>query len=76
MTTKDRLALVTVKVVFPQAVRAWQLDNCDNCKQHGLIFWIDKAEIVDAQGFVHGGFYCPNCDFGNAGKCHIEKLLR
>ena len=73
---KDRIALATVRVVFPQAIRAWQVGKCDNCKRDGLIFWIDKSEIVDADGFVHGGFYCPKCGFGNAGKCDINALLR
>lgn len=73
---QDRLALAQVKAIFPQAIRAWQITRCDNCKREGLIFWIDKSETVDRKGFVNGGFYCPKCGFSNAGQCHIELLLR
>jgi len=73
---KDRIALATVKVIFPQALRAWQVDKCDSCKREGLIFWIDKVQEVDNDGFVQGGFYCQKCGFSNAGKCSIELLLR
>lgn len=72
----DRLALAQVKAIFPQAIRAWVVTKCDDCKREGLIFWIDKNEPVDSQGFVSGGFYCTKCGYGNAGKCHVELLLR
>lgn len=74
--TQDRLALAQVKAIFPQAIRAWQVTKCDSCRREGLIFWIDKNEPVDHEGFVSGGFYCHKCAFSNAGKCHVELLLR
>lgn len=72
----DRLALAQVKAIFPQAIRAWVVTKCDDCKREGLIFWIDKTEFVDSEGFVSGGFYCTKCGYRNAGKCNVELLLR
>jgi hypothetical protein len=68
-------ALQTVRQVFPDAKFARYVDMC-HCKQGEQIFWSDKnRQSPDDDGYLEGGFYCPVCKFGNAGKCHISTLL-
>lgn len=73
---QDRLILAHVKAIFPRAIRAWDVGNCDSCKRKGLAFWIDSPQSPDNEGFISGGFYCLACGFGNAGKINAEVLLR
>lgn len=76
MIRKNRsAALQAVKKVFPQATFARYVDEC-HCKQDLQIFWMDKPQSPDNDGYLQGGFYCQSCGFGNAGKCHISALLR
>lgn len=69
-------ALKQVQEVFPEASFARWVDDC-HCKMGTQIFWFpEPRKSPDIEGYLEGGFYCPVCEFGNAGKCHIDLLLK
>lgn len=68
------MALQLVQEKFPEAMFARFVDEC-HCDMGKQIFWFVTPQSPDDEGFLSGGWYCPVCEFSNAGKCHIMKLL-
>jgi len=55
--------------------QAWFVSDCDACYGHGSIFYILEEQEPDIDGHYHGGFYCQDCGFSNAGRCHKDFLV-
>lgn len=53
----------------PEAKNIQDAGKCPDCKQKGayLFYQLDGNWIQEKGGWLHGGFYCENCGFGNAG---------
>lgn len=58
-----------------EVVQAWFVGECDACHGHGAIFYtIEDHAAIDEYNNVEGGFYCQDCGFSNAGRCHTDYL--
>lgn len=52
----------------PKAKNILDAGKCDNCKNKGFLFYqLDGDWEQEKDDWLQGGFYCPNCGFGNAG---------
>lgn len=57
----------------PHATNIRHAGKCDNCKRDGLLFYqhpdFDQPEPIPYgdRMALQGGYYCPRCEFSNAG---------
>ena len=67
-----------VKENNKNAIRSWEILGCDACNGSQVVsyFYIIKAESPDEDGMIDGGYICQQCGFSNAGKCHVDLLLK
>lgn len=61
--------------IWPDAEHITPVGVCDCCKGGSEYFFtLPKYFKLDAKGYAHGGYYCVDCKFSNAG-CYPAELV-
>jgi len=71
----SKKALEIVRNVFPDAITATVLRECDNCKESQAIFFQIEGDGYVGLGWFSGGVYCPECGFSNSARVHVDAMI-